>query len=230
MMSAFEFLRKYALASPNKPSTHSRRPEWSEFDSVLALFADSLSNRIFCLNKSVSCSIGMGPGVFLSPSAPAPCTAMRITRRSSRSCFVVSLACARAGPSLPNISCSSWSCFRNFSTVSVDFWSFFSRSLSFAEALLYSDSFCAKSCSGVVTFVLVLPCADWKSAARESLPSQSILSAAASRSARGSPSGTPAPNFSKFPSQGEHMDSALGDFAGIGSGKGRIHCGQKERF
>ena len=169
MSDVFEFLRKRALASPNKPSTHSRRAEWSTFESVLALFADSLSNQIFCLKVSVSCSTGEGRGAFLSPSAPAPCTAMRTTRSSSRDCSVVSLACDSAGPSFPSMSCSLWSCFCNLSKVSVDFWSFFSRSLSCAEALLYSYSFCANSNSGVVAFVLDLPCADCKKAARESL-------------------------------------------------------------
>ena len=106
------------MASPNNPSTLSRRAEWSTFDSVLALFADSLSNRIFCLKVSVSCSMGAGRGAFLSLSALAPRTAMRITRSSSRDCLVVSLACDSAGPSLPSMSCSLWSCFRNFSTVS----------------------------------------------------------------------------------------------------------------
>ena len=128
------------------------------------------------------------------------------------------------------MSCSLWSCFRNFSAVSVDFWSFFSRSLSFAEALLYSDSFCANSSSGVVAFVLDLPCADCKKAARESLPGQPILSAAPNKTARGSPSGTLLPKFQQFSPQGEHIGSTLGDFAGVGSGKGPMHCGQKERF
>ena len=142
--------------------------------------------------------------------------------------FAASLACDIAGTSLPRISCSAWSCFRNFSTASVDLWSFFSQGASsLAEALLYSDSFWANSCSGVVALVLDLPCADCKKAARESLPSQPILSAAANNTARGSPSGM---LFPKSSPHGEHMGSALGEFAGAGSGRGRIHCGQKERF
>ena len=114
------------------------------------------------------------------------------------------------------MSCLLWSCFRNFSAVSVDFWSFLSRSLSFAEALLHSDSFCANSSSGVVAFVLDLTCADCKKAARESLPSQPILSAAANKTAKGSLSGM---LFPKFSPQGKHMGSALRDFAGAGSAK-----------
>ena len=108
--TCLRFLNR-ALASPNTPSTHARRAEWSTFDSVLALCDDSLSNLIFCLNVSVSCSIGAGRGAFLSPSAP--CTAARTARKPSRNCFAASFACANAGTSLPRLSCSSLCCFRN---------------------------------------------------------------------------------------------------------------------
>ena len=35
--------------------------------------------------------------------------------------------------------------------------------------------------------------------------------------------------FTKNITQGEHLGSTLADLAGAGSGKGRMHCGQKER-
>ena len=81
-------------------------------------------SRNRAVKPSVSCSIGAGRGAFLSPSAPAPCTAMRIARTSFRDCFATSLACESAGPSLSSKSSSPWSCFRNLSTISVDFWVF----------------------------------------------------------------------------------------------------------
>ena len=180
----FAFLRKRALASPNTPSTLARRAQWSTFDSVFALFADSLSNLIFCLNMSVSSSFGAGRGAFLSPSVPAPCTATRIASKPSRDCFVASLGCAKAGTSLLSLSCSSWSCFRNFSTVSVELWNFFSKKPLIRGGFVVLSLFLGNSDSYVVAFVLNLPCIDGKKAARESLPSKPIWSAAASRTAR----------------------------------------------
>ena len=52
-----------------------------------------------------------------------------------------------------------------------------------------SVSFCANSASGVVAFALALPCIVANMAARLSLPSHPICSAAASRTARGGSSG-----------------------------------------
>ena len=141
ILIVFAFLRKRALASPNRLSTHSRRAEWSTFDSVLALFADSLSNRIFCLKMSVSCSIGAGRSAFLSPSAPAPCTAMRVERRPYRDCFEVSwlvVVHEQASQGYPvRLGVASATSQRSPSISGV----FFSRSVSFVEALLCSDSF-----------------------------------------------------------------------------------------
>ena len=103
-------------------------------------------------------------------------------------------------------------CFRNFSTVSVDFWSLFSEAL-------FVLRFFLRPTHARVSKLWLWTCPVLTARRQRESPSRAIQSCLQSprRLREGHTSGMLFPNSSP---QGEHMGSTRGDFVGAGSGQG----------
>ena len=149
-------------------------------------------------------------------------TAIRIARKPSKDCFAA-LECDNAGTCLQRISCSTWSCFRNFSQ-SPSISGVFLKEPLVRGGFVALSFFLSQLMFRCRSFSFGLALCRLQEGCGRVPPEPSDLVRCSQQGCKRVTLGNVVPEF--FTTKRAHGFDT-GGFAGA---RGRIHCGQKERF